>query len=183
MAAVAVSTCKGDQAMRKTISMLGVVGLCCGLLTGCTSSPTEADKLMQQRIETTNELADNAASLTNLKDPAALKKGNDRGKELSEKLARLKADFEKQPRDQQEAAGRKYGVDLAQAEAKLAANVGGALFDGMKDLGGDLNKGLGDATKDIHKGIDDGGKDVQKDFNKDFPKDFNKDFPKDFPKP
>ena len=39
--------------------------------------PTEADKLMQQRIETTNELADNAATLKDLKDVDKVKKGNE----------------------------------------------------------------------------------------------------------
>jgi hypothetical protein len=165
--------------MRKAIHLLGVVGLCCGALVGCGSGPTEADKLMQQRIETTNELAENAKALKDLKDPAAIKKANDKGKELGEKLAKQKADFEKQPKDQQEAAVRKHGVELAQAEAKLAATVGGALFNGMKGLGGDIHKGLDDAAKDAHKGINDAGKDL----NKDFPKDFNKDLPKEFPRP
>jgi len=168
--------------MRKAIHLLGVVGLCCGALVGCGSGPTEADKLMRQRIETTNELAENARALKDLKDPAAIKKANDKGKELSEKLAKQKAEFEKQPKDQQEAAVREHGVELAQAEAKLAANVGGALLDGMKGLGGDLHKGLDEAGKELHKGVDDAGKDLHKGID-DATKDLHKDFPKEFPRP
>jgi hypothetical protein len=168
--------------MRKATGLLGVVGLCCGVLVGCNTGPTEADKLMQQRIETTNELAENARALKDLKDPDALKKANARGKELGDKLAKLKADFDKQPKEQQEAAVSRHGVELAQAEAKLTANVGGALLDGMKDLGGDMHKGLNDAGKDLHKDVHDAARDAGKDLHKDFPKDFNKDFPKDFNK-
>ena len=145
---------------------------------------------MEQRIEATNELAENAATLKDLKDADALKKGNARAKELNEKLAKLKADFEKQPKDQQEAAIRKHGLALTQAEGKLAASVGGAVFGGLKDLGNDVKKDIGDVGKDLKKDINDTGKDFgkdfpkgpPKDFDKDFPKDFNKDFPKDFNK-
>jgi hypothetical protein len=146
-----------ENVMKKMLVLAGAF-VVLGVLSGCGSG--NADSIMQEQIKATNELADLMGDL----------KGNDaKIKAAGEKLTKLQADFDKTPKDQQEAAKKAHGLELAAAQLKVAQKTAGGMGDLFKGIGGDLlNKGkdLENVGKEItdktKKGIDNTGKDLEK---------------------
>jgi hypothetical protein len=104
------------------------------LVGGCGSE--NAESLIKQQIQVTNDMADALDKTNDVNDPKV--------KAAKEKLDKLAEAWKKQPKEKQDEAVKKHGADLAAAQLRLAAKLGGAA---LKTLG-DLGKNLGGDAKD-----------------------------------
>ncbi len=136
--------------MKKCMVLAGAF-LVLGVLGGCGSG--SADSIVKEQIKTTNELADLMGDL----------KGNEaKIKAANQKLKELKEAFEKRPKEEQEAAIKSHGNELAAAATKVATKMMGGAADILKSFGGDLNKAAGDLGKAGKEAADKAGKEINK---------------------
>ncbi len=147
--------------MKQTLILTGALGLF--LAVGCGGS--SGDALMKERIAAVNEMSD---VLGTIKDPAAAKEAEPKVKKIKDRLADIDQRWAKLSKSEQEAAVKKYGPEVAQAEAALALKQMNTAVGGLKQLG----ESLGGLGNQINKDV---GQNIPKDFGKDFPKDFGKD--------
>ena len=138
--------------MKQTLILTGALGLF--LAVGCGGG--SGDALMKERIAAVNELSD---ALGTIKDPASAQAAQPKVQKIKDHLADIDQRWAKLSKSEQDAAVKKYGPELAQAEAALAMKQMNNTVGGLKQLG----EGLGGLGNPI---------------NADFPKDFGKDFPK-----
>src|SRR5260370_23986080 len=123
---------------------------------------------MKERIGAVHEMSD---VLGTCKDPGAAKEAEPKVKKIKDRLADIDQRWAKLSKSEQEAAVKKYGPEVAQAEAALALKQMNTAVGGLKQLG----ESLGGLGNQINKDV---GQNIPKDFGKDFPKDFGKDFTK-----
>jgi hypothetical protein len=142
--------------MKQTLILTGALGLF--LTVGCGGN--SGDALMKERIAAVNEMSD---VLGTIKDPASAKEAEPKVKKIKDRLADIDQRWAKLSKSEQEEAVKKYGPELAQAEAAFALKQMNTAVGGLKQLGEGLS-GLGDQ---INKDV---GQNIPKDFGKDFPK-------------